>query len=186
MPKIDISGSAIIDNIRLEEQGSTPSTPASGFSAIYMKSDGLYVIDDAGNVTGPLVSTASGGVGALTDWTPSLTQSGAVTKTVTQAKYVRLGPSLYYVQCHLDVTGSGTAGNDIVIGNLPGTPIANGIYGSGWIYDASTNTFFAGAVISISAGLRIRAHLETDDVGSDPSFALASGDVIGLMAIYPT
>jgi hypothetical protein len=58
---------ANISSARFAEQGSTPSTPASGYSVIYLKADGLYVIDDAGTVTGPL--TAGAGVtdhGALT------------------------------------------------------------------------------------------------------------------------
>lgn len=42
------------------EQGSNPSTPASGFWRSFFKSDGLYAIDDGGNVTGPFVSSSSG------------------------------------------------------------------------------------------------------------------------------
>lgn len=41
------------------EQGSDPSTPASGFWRAFFKSGGLYIIDDAGVVTGPL-APASG------------------------------------------------------------------------------------------------------------------------------
>jgi hypothetical protein len=48
-----ISGTATINSIRLVEQGSAPSTPASGYSAIFAKSNGLYIVDDAGTVTGP-------------------------------------------------------------------------------------------------------------------------------------
>jgi hypothetical protein len=62
------SNVANIDSLRFDEQGSNPSTPASGFSSIFLKADGLYVIDDAGNVTGPLVSTASSGGIPVTGW----------------------------------------------------------------------------------------------------------------------
>lgn len=48
-----ISTTAEITSIRLAEQGSTPSTPASGYSSIYAKSNGLYIVDDAGTATGP-------------------------------------------------------------------------------------------------------------------------------------
>jgi hypothetical protein len=61
MPKIGVGGTGNIDAIQMDEQASNPSTPASGKSAIFLKSDGLYVIDDAGKVTGPLVASASGG-----------------------------------------------------------------------------------------------------------------------------
>lgn len=43
-----------IPSLLLDEQASNPATPASGFGRLYAKSDGLYFIDDAGSVTGPL------------------------------------------------------------------------------------------------------------------------------------
>ena len=49
-----ISSNAEINSIRLKEQGSDPSTPASGYGNVYIKSDGLYFIDDAGTVVGPI------------------------------------------------------------------------------------------------------------------------------------
>lgn len=52
------------------DQGSAPSTPASGFSRIFTKSDGVYVVDDAGNVTGPFVESA-----AATPIVPALVQA---------------------------------------------------------------------------------------------------------------
>jgi len=56
-----VTTDANITAIRFAEQSGTPSTPAAGYSSIYLKSDGLYVIDDAGAVSGPL------GTGDLTD-----------------------------------------------------------------------------------------------------------------------
>lgn len=38
----------------MQEEASTPSTPSSGKWKAYFKSDGLYILDDAGNVEGPL------------------------------------------------------------------------------------------------------------------------------------
>lgn len=46
-------------SVLFAEQGSNPSTPASGFWRAYFKSTGLFVIDDAGTVTGPF--TTGGG-----------------------------------------------------------------------------------------------------------------------------
>ena len=63
MPKIGIGGTGNIDHVQMDEQGSTPSTPGAGKSAIYLKADGLYVIDDAGAVTGPMIDTGGGGIG---------------------------------------------------------------------------------------------------------------------------
>lgn len=50
-----------VDNSTLlfSEQASAPATPATGDWRVYFKSDGLYVVDDAGSETGPL-STGGG------------------------------------------------------------------------------------------------------------------------------
>ena len=40
-------------SVLFDEQAGDPSTPASGFWRAYFKSTGLFVIDDAGSVTGP-------------------------------------------------------------------------------------------------------------------------------------
>ncbi len=55
-----ISTTAEINSIRLIEQGSAPSTPASGYSSIFAKADGLYIVDDAGGVTGPFKAVTLG------------------------------------------------------------------------------------------------------------------------------
>lgn len=46
-------------SVLFEEQASAPTTPASGFWRAYFKSDGMYVVDDAGTETGPF-GTGSG------------------------------------------------------------------------------------------------------------------------------
>jgi hypothetical protein len=51
-----ISGTAQINSIRLVEQVGTPTTPASGYSSIFAKANGLYIVDDAGAVTGPFTA----------------------------------------------------------------------------------------------------------------------------------
>lgn len=46
-------------SVLFDEQGSAPTTPSTGFWRLYTKSDGLYIVDDAGTETGPL-GTGSG------------------------------------------------------------------------------------------------------------------------------
>lgn len=46
-------------SLLFEEQGSDPATPAAGFWRAFFKAGGIYIIDDAGVVTGPL-APASG------------------------------------------------------------------------------------------------------------------------------
>lgn len=59
-----IDTQAVIDSVRLEEQASDPSTPASGYGNLYVKTDGrIYFISDSGAVydltegAGPASST---------------------------------------------------------------------------------------------------------------------------------
>lgn len=47
-------------SVLFAEQASAPTTPAAGNWRAYFKSDGLYVVDDAGTEVGPL-STGGGG-----------------------------------------------------------------------------------------------------------------------------
>jgi hypothetical protein len=60
MPLID-NDSNTINSIPLTEQGSTPATPATGKWRVYFKSDGIYILDDAGTETGPLGASTGGG-----------------------------------------------------------------------------------------------------------------------------
>lgn len=43
----------------LQEEPTTPATPGTGKWSAYFKSDGLYILDDAGNETGPFGTGAS-------------------------------------------------------------------------------------------------------------------------------
>ena len=54
----NIDVGAEIDSIRLTEQVSAPA-PDAGYSHIYAKTDGLYIVDDDDAVTGPFASGAS-------------------------------------------------------------------------------------------------------------------------------
>lgn len=70
---------ATIDEIDITsllfQEGSAPSTPASTKWRAYFKTDGLYVMDDAGTEIGPL-ATGGAGLGAWTTYTPTWTASG--------------------------------------------------------------------------------------------------------------
>lgn len=57
MARID---NANIEAIKFDEVASPPTTPSTGDWKVYAKSDGLYVIDDAGTSTGPLGANVNG------------------------------------------------------------------------------------------------------------------------------
>lgn len=149
-----------------------PTTRATGFfvTAAVWDQD---VVDNQ-NAAFPL------GVDAWTDYTPTLVQTGAVTKTVTFCKYQRIGRTIF-VRMRLNVTGAGTAPAPVQIG-FPVTAAAavSVPCGHGMVFDASATTRYAGTFEQAST---TAAELTTDATGGStwgttPNIALASGDVI--------
>ena len=59
----NIDSDAEITSIRLDEQTSAP-TPDTGYSHIFAKTDGLYIVDDDDVVTGPFGTGVPQGIGA--------------------------------------------------------------------------------------------------------------------------
>lgn len=75
----DIGVDANIDRIRMRQQGADPASPAAGYWFYYVKSDGVYAKDSAGNVYGPFPE--------LTAATPAdVASAGAVGAGTTAAK----------------------------------------------------------------------------------------------------
>jgi hypothetical protein len=131
----------------------------------------------------------SAGDGAWTAWTPTLTQSGAVAKTINYAKYMRVG-RLIVAQADLRPTAAGTAGNNVLVG-LPVAAEATAAatflaVGGGHIYDASTNTVYTGDwVLSTATSVSMLLdQASASSWGLAPSIALASGDVIRFHVMY--
>lgn len=126
---------------------------------------------------------ALGGQGTV--WTPTLTQSGAVTKTVTYARANTVG-GWCKGYCRLDVTGSGTGNNAITV-TTPTTAITTGlVVGSFLINDADASTGdCVGVVRLLTTGTFDFAIAGAASVGVTPNFALASGDVIQFHFDFP-
>lgn len=127
-------------------------------------------------------------LGAWTDYTPTLTQSGAVTKTVTSARWVRAGRRVSF-QVVLTATGSGTANNVVLVG-LPVAAVATLLpMGSGMIFDTSASTFYSGLLLG-GASASVAQIVANGNViglgGTSAVFAaaLASGDIIYAAGTY--
>jgi hypothetical protein len=120
------------------------------------------------------------------NWTPTITQSGSVAVTVTRARYC-IVERIATVQFKLSVTGSGTAGNGIVIGGQPTEMLSAATevtIGTALILDAGT-AYYQGSVRVVGTNnWQAFAHLEAGAIGADPSFALAAGDVIFFHGSY--
>lgn len=130
------------------------------------------------------------GVDGWTTYTPTLTQLGAVTKTVTYGKYQRVG-RLVFVQVFLSCTGSGTAANAVTV-SLPVTAAFGGASpqecGTGFIFDTSAGAGFTGqAIIYPSTSvMSFRSAATPAQLLGVAGFtaALASGDQVSASIFY--
>lgn len=125
--------------------------------------------------------------GKAQNWTPTVTQSGAVAVTVTTARYSISG-DICHVQVLLAITGSGTSGNAIIIGGQPAAiqPANTGgiVMGSVRILDTGT-AFYVGSVVAVGAtDFRFYTDGTANYVGISPAFGLANGDSISFQASY--
>jgi mannitol-1-phosphate/altronate dehydrogenase len=97
----------------------------------------------AGTVSGQILTAATlNTIGAVTvDYTPTLTQGVAVTKTVVQARYFQFQK---FVQgtIVLNATSAGTAGQVVAVGLPISARATSTMTAFGYIYDASTNVMY--------------------------------------------
>lgn len=100
------------DHLTGTERGSAPTTPATGDWAVYFKSDGVYVIDDAGTEYGPL---SAGDIAAHLADTTDAHDASAISVLDTAANFT--GTDVEAVLAEL-------AGG--------GASVSDDAYGAGW------------------------------------------------------
>lgn len=121
-------------------------------------------------------------------WTPTVTQSGSVGVTVTHARYSRIG-RLIVANCQLTCTGTGTSSNPVTV-SLPVTAAvgSNIAIGSGYIYDASVTTNYAGVAVASSTTVAALVATSADSTSflgqSVFTAALTTSDQINLAISY--
>lgn len=125
-------------------------------------------------------------VGITSTYTPTLTQSGTVTKTVNRGRYMQVGKWVFG-SLSLTPTANGTTNNAVLVG-IPVTArvSTSDIAGHGFITIAGT-TYRCEAVIATSTSLGLRRDdiTGTSNIGVDPNAALASsGDLILVSFMY--
>ncbi len=127
--------------------------------------------------------------GAWNTWTPTVTQSGSVTVTVTRATYFRAGRLIEF-HASLAVTGSGTSSNAILM-SLPVTAASSGhpINGSGYVSDSSAGFNYPGlAYLNSSTTVGLVSTAVGGGIGllGSVSFTagLASGDSVFISGTY--
>lgn len=155
----------------------------------------LTAVVGAGTVTALLLGPGGRGAGGTwTDWTPTMTQSGAVTLTVNYARYLKVGTQVI-VWVKVSPTSSGTTNNPIIIASVPAAiaPTQQGtgthVVGTFNFLDASPAGYYGGAVFARSAstlGFIWSAGSGGNEIGQGPNIAVASGDALGFIAQWET
>lgn len=160
----------------------TPGTPVVNRGRLYWKDKCWYQLDEDGTET----ALCNSDLGTWTDWTPTVDQNGAVAATVNLGRYSIINNTAT-AMAKLTVTGTGSAGNPISVRNIPSAiqpanPAAHVSIGAGVIIDGVVR--YNATIEANAASLFYFMAYNGTRIGANPSFALASGDVISLMATY--
>jgi hypothetical protein len=122
-------------------------------------------------------------------YTPTLTQSVTVTKTVVLARYVMIG-KMVFLWIGLNPTGAGTTNTAITV-SLPvaaeaGAASLGAIVGTGRYNDSGVGLYMLNVRIASSTTVNfLRSDtIQTANFGQDPNFAIASGDAFQFSATY--
>jgi len=131
------------------------------------------------------VDVAITGFAAWTSYTPTLTQTGAVTKTVDYAKYVQVGKTVVG-SVSLTVTGAGTTNTDVLVGVPVTAAVGSGVViGMAQVFDDSAGASYLGVCrLASTTTLDMMRDGATAPIGQTPNFALASPDLIRLSFHY--
>lgn len=122
------------------------------------------------------------GVDAWTAYTPTLTQSATITKTVTSAQYSRSG-RIIVGQATLVATSAGTAANAVLVGLPVASAGAGPVGGQMFVLDASTGIWHVGpALMATTTSVGMAVQGATGFFGA--SITIASGDNIRISFQY--
>jgi hypothetical protein len=120
-------------------------------------------------------------IAAYTAWTPTITQVGNPTKTVTYARYQQFG-KMVTAYWKLAVTSAGTTNNAITV-SIPVTAKQSDQYSGTFVFtDQSTGAIYVGTAQLASTttvqGLLSSTSGVTAVIGVAPNLPLASGDTL--------
>lgn len=129
---------------------------------------------------------------AVQTWTPTLTQSGTVTHTATEARYVRTG-TLVQAWGYLSVTGSGTTNNTVTVtlpvtasGNATGSVLGTAFIGAGGVVYVGVAQLASSTTLSfrVAPGNAAASLGGTGSFGVNPNVGLANGDSVRFAIAY--
>lgn len=125
-------------------------------------------------------------LGAWTTYTPSLQQGGNVSKTVTYARYFKLG-RFVTAEVSLAVTGAGSSSTAVEVGLPVTAATSNIIVGTFYLSDATGPAVYLGAAVLASTGTvaGIASGTNGSQLGvAGFTAALASGDAVFMSIAY--
>lgn len=141
-------------SVLFAEQGSDPATPGTGLWRAFFKSGGMYVIDDAGTVTGPFTASTAGG---SIPHKLTIPTSGA-TSINTAGSWANLSA---HVATYTDITLDDVAAGDVIVARLAGMWANQSAWGyldfASIVSAAIVNTFSGGASDGIRGLLGVNA-----------------------------
>lgn len=119
-------------------------------------------------------------------WTPAVLNNGqaAVTKTVTHAWYKHIGKHVEF-SFRLDITGA-SAGTGAILASIPVTAARAGdVVGTGWFFDASSNTPSIGAS-NLLTTTQVDVIRDQSTGNTAVATQLANGDIFWVSGKYET
>ncbi len=140
-------------------EGSKPSNPASNRWRVYPKTDGLYVLDDAGTETGPLAAGGSGPSQA----TQSALEAETNEDTYAPPDLIKHSPGVAKAWIVLDGTGTISITSSYNIDSVVDN--GTGDYTINFDVDFSSGDYCAAATGTTSGAL----HVTLDDSGGAPA-----------------
>ena len=120
-----------------------------------------------------------------TAWTPTFTQSGALTTSALVARYCTVG-KLVHLYVNATFSNAGTTNVLITAQSVPAVIAVSGNMTnvpSGSFRFQDGTTFYVGSV-HYNGGWLFTVHLATGVLGVSPNFAVASGDTLAFSATY--
>lgn len=122
-------------------------------------------------------------------WTPTFTQSVAVTATINYARYTVIGWTVHLVG-NITFTSGGTAGNNIIMGGLPvnnanvfGADVYN-VAGHFFYLDSGTASYNGHVYGRANNNVAFIDWSTNSFLGISPNFAIANNDRLGFNITY--
>ena len=139
----------------------------------------------AGTTSGQVLTAATlNTIGAVAvDYTPTLTQSATVTKTVLTARYFQF-QKFVTGQIVMNVTGAGTAANIVYVGLPIAARSTSLIVAYAYIYDANVNAMYNLTAYTSSTSTVGFFYQTGNPFGVSPAVTLANTDQISVNFSY--